>query len=124
MESNVDQKVKLPKSREIRNTSSWYAQQRQKNFRDIIFETKLIEFYQMSPWCNDEPNSFGIQWFSGIQTPSALFSYPEQAYWQTHSLILMFGSKRFGVTIRGIKMPFKNFDSYIQWRKRRRNSDN
>ncbi len=124
MESNDDQKVKLPKSRETQSTSNWYAQQRQKNFRDIVFDTKLIEFYQMSPWCNDELNSFGIQWFSGIQTPSALFSYPDQTYWQTHSLILMIGRKRFGITIRGRKMPFKNFDSYILWRKRRRNSVN
>lgn len=73
----------------------------------------------MSPWSDDEPNSFGVQWFSGVQAPSMLFGYPDQPYWKTHSLILMFGSKRFGVTVRGRKMPFVNFDSYIKWRKRK-----
>ncbi len=124
MESNCDQKIKLSKTHEARSASSWYTKHRQKNFRNIILRTKLIEFYQMSPWSDDEPNSIGIQWFSGIQTPSALFSYPDQVYWKTHSLILMFGSKRFCLTIRGGKMPFTNFDSYFQWQKRRRNSVN
>lgn len=99
---------------------SWSAQQRQKNFRDVILKTKLVEFVWMHPWSDEEPSSLGIQWFSGIQSPSRLVGYPDQHYWKTHSLVFMFGNKRCTFTIRGRKMPYVNFETYLEWRKIRK----
>lgn len=119
MNSDNHKQIKFPKSGAAQEIANWSAHQRQKNFRDVIKKTKLIEFVQMSS-C-DEPSSFGIQWFSEIQTPSRLVGYPDQSYRKTHSLVFMAGNKRFGFTTRGKKMPYVNFETYLEWRKYRVN---
>lgn len=119
MGSDNQRKIKLPKKDAMPEISNWSARQRQKNFRDVIIKTKLIEFIRISPWSDEEPSALGIQWFSGMQTPSRLFGYPDQPYWTARSLIFMFGNKRCGFTIRSKRLPYVNFETYLEWRGRK-----
>jgi hypothetical protein len=118
MKSTEQDQVKFPK----RQIPNWYAEQRQKNFKQFVFKRKFIEFIMIHPWNDNVPSSIGIQWFSGIQTPSILFGYPDQSYWETHSV--MFGKKRCGLIIRGKKMPFVNYETYVKWKRERQSAKN
>lgn len=100
------------------------AQYRKENFKNIIRKTPFVEFYAMSPWSSEELETIGIQWFSGINSPSRWTGYPNQAYWQTHSLVFMFRNKRWRLTVRGKKMPYKNYGEYLFWHKQRRKIQN
>lgn len=112
-------RLKLPKDFAQRQ-SQRMAQNRKENFKNVILKTPLMEFSSTLPWCNDEPETLGIQWFSGIRSPSRSTGYPDQANWQTHSLVFMFRNKRWCLTVRGKKMPYKNYDEYLVWNKERR----
>lgn len=108
---------KLPNANAGKNLRDSWVRRREANFRNFIRKQPLVEFYQMAPWNEDEPESIGIQWYSGCGKPSWLYGYPDQAYWKTYSLILMFRNKRWCVTIRGNKMPYRNYDRYAEWMK-------
>lgn len=92
MSSNSDQqvKIKIPKNGAIQRIKERQAQQRKNNFINIIHKQPLIEFYRTIPSSNDERDSVGIQWFSGITGPSSLCGYPDQDYWEIYSMIVKY----------------------------------
>lgn len=117
MNQNSDQpcKPKLPKKDAGKRLRERWAQQRRENFRNIIRRQPLIEFYRTTPLSSDELETIGIQWCTGIGRPSWLHGYPDQFYWQTFSLIFMFRDTRWFLTVRGKKMPYRNYEQYAEW---------
>lgn len=95
----------------------YYAEIREKNYRNVVKKNPLIDYYSTSIY--DEPKSIGIEWHGGIDTPSRLVGRPNQPYWSLFYLIFMFGHKRFIFKIRGKKMPYRNYDEYFIWHKKR-----
>jgi hypothetical protein len=88
------------------------------NFRNIIHKTPLLDFSKYTE--KDEHPTVGIQWHGGIGGPSWLFGCPHQTYWSAFYFILMFGRKRFVISILGKKMPYRNYNEFRTWDKERR----
>ena len=97
---------------------------RKRDFRNIIVHVPLIQVYQTQPFTEEEPNSFGVQWWSGIDRPPSLHTRPDQNYWKTNHIIFMLGRKRWALVFRGKSMPYRNFDEWLSWRRKRFNREN
>ncbi len=111
--------ILFPQKRAIQRIRELQAQRRKNNFVNIILKQLLIEFYRTLSSSDDKRDSLGVQWFVGVAGPSILCEYPDQDYWETHSIIFMFINLRWCLTVRGKKMPYRNYDQYLIWNQQR-----
>ena len=79
---------------------------------------KLIDFWKSEKYSEYELNSIGVQWFSGWESPAVLNPIKEmRVYWRFCNVVFAFWKKQWTLEVRLQKMPFRNKEEYLKWRK-------
>ena len=79
---------------------------------------KLIDFWKSEKYSEYELDTIGVQWFSTWQSPAVLIPVREdRVYWRYCVVVFAFGEKRWTLEVRLKKMPYRNKEEYLKWRK-------
>lgn len=81
---------------------------------------KLLDIYIISESDDEGMDGVGIKWCACAEHPLMYFPKPDRDYWSYLHIRIVFIRRAICAEIRLGKLPYRNKEEYLQWRRKKR----